>query len=182
MTFWEGNVTRSSTNFISLRLGQLLLCVFLEQLGDCFVACFEGVGATRVRRHHDGEVLLWQDPHDGHSDDVGESVPMLELNDVAPWSLPLLLRIGATMARLPLPFPLLKLLFRLLRPCHVIGRPLTYSNRLMSVRCRQVVLRSMKMASPTPSPGLFRWRKSPPRFPCGTALRMQIFILRRREI
>ncbi len=41
---------------------------------------------------------------------------LLALNDVAPWSLPLLLRIGATMARLPLPFPLLKILFRLLLP------------------------------------------------------------------
>jgi pimeloyl-ACP methyl ester carboxylesterase len=41
---------------------------------------------------------------------------MLALNDIAPWSLPGLLRAAAMTARLPLPHPLLKLLFPLLLP------------------------------------------------------------------
>ncbi len=41
---------------------------------------------------------------------------MLGLNDMAPWSLPWLLRVAAMAARLPLPYPLLKLFFPLLLP------------------------------------------------------------------
>ena len=64
---WRAAVLGGTSGFVRTALFH----VFLQELRDDLIACLESVGGFGIGRHHDGHILLRQDPHHGHPHGVG---------------------------------------------------------------------------------------------------------------